>query len=208
MPDLIVKTLTLAHMPRKPVWTRLGFREQTSAREEILPTYEPILNQFIAETQVRLFYIEKPYRLTDGQIDLEGYRFTSHLVRERFGNASAAWVMGASARPEDVARIHRLHETGDLQRAVILDAVLSEKADFGLDFIEQEAAVVLRRSGRTLGRRLSCGYGDFSLEHQKFFYNTLAFDRYGIRISDRNILEPEKTVTALLPIYSGDSRHE
>lgn len=90
-----------------------------------------------------------------------------------------------------------------MQDAVILDAVLSEKADFGLDFIEQELTLEWRRSGRIAGRRVSCGYGDFSLEHQQFFHRILEFNHFGIRLSDKFILDPEKTVTALLPIYSG-----
>lgn len=206
MPELTVKTLSLAHMPPKSVWVRLGFRETASARAEIPASFADMVSQFTVETRVRIFFSEKPFAVTpDGLLYIGEYRFASRLVLERFGRPSSVLVMAASALPEDVDRIRAYQEAEDLQRAVILDAVLSEKTDFGLDFIEQEIAVELRRTGRTAGRRLSCGYGDFSLEHQKFFYNTLDLARYGIGLSERNILTPEKTVTALLPIYAGEN---
>jgi len=192
-------------MPQKPVWVRLGYRESAAGRTEIPDSFTGLLGGFIADTRVRVFYVEKPFAVTpEGQLHIGEYRFASRLVSERFGHPSSVLVMGASALPEDADRVRRYQESGDLQRAVALDAVLSEKVDFGLDFVEQEAGVELRRTGRTIGRRLSCGYGDFSLEHQKFFYNTLTFERYGIGINERHILTPEKTVTALLPIYSGE----
>jgi cobalamin-dependent methionine synthase I len=115
--------------------------------------------------------------------------------------------MGAAARPQDVARLRDWQAAGELRSAVVLDAVLSEKADFGLDFIEQAVAQERRAQGATLGQRLSCGYGDFSLEHQDFFYNTLELSRHGIRLNERHIFEPEKTVTGLLPIFAGDASH-
>ena len=122
---------------------------RVAARENPFPPeLAAAVNQFIADTRVRVFYVERPYAVTaEGEIDLGGYRFTSTLVRERFGSAASALVMGASALPEDAARIARFQDGGDLQRAVVLDAVLSEKADFGLDFIEQETASELRRAG-------------------------------------------------------------
>lgn len=203
MGSLTVRTLPLVHLPRKPVWTRLGFREGLTDPQGILPADSLLIEQFISETQVGLAYAVRPYHLDGQTCEIEGYRFDSRLVRERFSAAREVLLMAAWARPEDVARLRGFQEAGDLHRAVILDAVLSEKADFGLDFIGQEETQARRPQGETLGPRLSCGYGDFSLEHQKFFYNTLDLAAHGIRLNERNIFEPEKTVTGLIPIFSG-----
>jgi hypothetical protein len=203
MESLTVCTLPLVHLPRKPVWARLGFREGITDPSGVLPQDTLLVERFIAETQVGLVYTKRPYRLDGETCEIAGYRFVSRLVRERFGAALEVLLMAAWARPEDVARLRSLQESGDLRQAVVLDAVLSEKTDFGLDFIGQEEAQARRPRGETLGKRISCGYGDFSLEHQKFFYNTLGLAAHGIRLNDRNILEPEKTVTGLLPIFSG-----
>jgi len=103
--------------------------------------------------------------------------------------------------------LQRLQAEGDIHQAVIMDAVLSEKVDYALDFIEKEITVELRRTGRHFGQRLSCGYDDFLLENQRFFYQVLNFANYGIQINERNILFPEKTVTALLPVYRLEYHH-
>ncbi len=207
MGSLTVRTLPLVHLPRKPVWARLGFREGITDPNGVLPEDALWIERFIAETQVGSVRTVRSYRLDGETCEIEGYRFVSRLVRERFGAAREVLLMAAWARPEDVARLRAWQEAGDLRRALLLDAVLSEKADFGLDFIEQEEGQARRPRGETLGPRLSCGYGDFSLEHQKFFYNTLGLAAHGIVLNERNIFEPEKTVTGLLPIFAPGAPH-
>ncbi len=194
-------------MPRQPIYRRLGQRQTQADHEAGMGAYASRIERFVAETQVLMVYVEKSLRLQGAEVDLEGYRFSSRMVAERFAGAGAALVMGASVRPEDFGRLRGFQDEGDLQQAVLLDAVLSEKVDFALDFVEQEMRVELGRSGRRPGRRLSCGYGDFALEQQKYFYATLELARHGITLSDRFILSPEKTVTALLPIYQEKEDH-
>lgn len=202
MSELVTKLVNLNHMPQDPIWQRLGYRSQHSD-PEARGLYTPLIKKYLADTWVRIFYVERPVQVMADGLRLGDYALSSRLVLERFQQAEAALIMGASVRPEDEAQLRRLQEQHSLQEAVILDAVLSEKVDFALDFIEQEAAVGWRRSGRTGGRRLSCGYGDFSLAHQAFFHRILEFAKYGIRLNAAFVLEPEKSATALLPIYSG-----
>ncbi|MCD4814583.1 hypothetical protein K8S19_12945 [bacterium] len=205
MPDLQVKILPLNTVPRMPIWTRLGYREKTAAKDEILPKYEPIIERFVMESKVRVFYMEKAFSIEQDVIVLPDYRFQSNLIRERFSKAEKVFCLGASVMLENYTELQHYQEQGNMEMASILDAVLSEKVDFGLDFIEQEIGVETRRTGCSLGRRLSCGYGDFFLSHQQYFFKALNFAAYGITINDRNILFPEKTVTALLPVFRGDT---
>ncbi|MBN1594931.1 hypothetical protein JW933_03300 [candidate division FCPU426 bacterium] len=200
MSDLVVKLIHLHTLPLKPVWTRLGYRENTEVPKVFLERIQSLLEKHVYETKVRIFYREKKYSAQNDMNDIEGYRFASSLVAKHFAPARNVLVLGASADLEDYQRLQVL-QIEDIQQAVVLDAVLSEKADYALDFIEKEVQVELRRRGQHSGRRLSCGYGDFSLENQRFFYDTLDFNHYGIEINERHILYPEKTVTALLPIY-------
>lgn len=205
---LTVRVLPLHHLPETAVYARLGYRPGKTG-PEAAASYGALIQRLTAETRVRVFHREAPIAVAGDAVDLDGYRFASRGVARRFAGAAAALVLGASALPEDAARRGALEAAGDLTQAVVLDAVLSEKVDFALDAVEQELAAAWRRLGRTLGRRLSCGYGDFSLEHQRYFHEALEFERYGIRLDERSVLHPEKTVTALLPIYAGEGdRHE
>jgi cobalamin-dependent methionine synthase I len=91
----------------------------------------------------------------------------------------------------------------NLTRAVILDAVASEMTDSGLDWIMDYMNQELMRKARRLTKaRFSAGYGDFSLENQKAIHTLLRLDKIGVFITDRCILMPEKSVTAVAGIVA------
>lgn len=187
-----------------PVLTRLGYRESRTDPEPVRKKYASRLEKIVAETRVRVFYREAGLSIEGATVRVHEHVFTSRMIAERFARADRVLLLGASAVREDFERIHALQAEGNLEEAVLHDAVLSEKVDYGLDFLEQELITEYRRQGGRLGPRLSCGYGDFVLENQRFFYQALDFAHYGIRINEQFILDPEKTVTALAPLFFGD----
>ena len=202
MPEPNVKWLSLNHMPLATIYTRLGYREGRSDSKTIHAEYEPIIRQWVAATRIRVFYLQQPFAVENGANRLGRHEFSSRLITERFAKAGRALLMAASADPADFDQIRQFADAGELNQSVILDAVLSEKTDFALDFLETEITIQLRREGLRLGPRLSCGYGDFKLENQRYFFDALHLAQYGITLDDRFILHPEKTVTALAPIFT------
>jgi hypothetical protein len=197
---LKVSLVPLHAMPTAPIWTRLGYREQRAERDQIIPKYQPMIDRWLRETQVRLFSRKARLQIGNEEVMVDHHRFHSRLVQERCAGAKQVYLLGASARPEDIHRWQTLQELNQLEEAVVLDAVLSEKVDYALDFLEQEINQELRRAGQVLGPRLSCGYGDFALENQGYFYGALDFSHYGITLTPQYLLIPEKTVTALAPV--------
>jgi hypothetical protein len=200
MAEPMVKWIRLAHMPLAPIYTRLGYREGFS-EPAIRVEYEPLLRHWVADTRIQVFYAFEPFALEPTGCRLGNHAFVSRLIADRFAQAQNALVMAASADPPDYAKIRQFADSGDLKQSVILDAVLSEKVDFALDFLETELTVEIRREGRRLGPRLSCGYGDFDLSNQQYFFETLRLGRYGITLDERCVLNPEKTVTAVAPVF-------
>ena len=201
MTEPVAKWLSLTHMPLATIYTRLGYREGYSDKAAIRAEYESLLQQWVASTRIRVFYLFQPFAVKNGICRLGAHEFTSNLIAERFARASRTLLMAASADPADFEKIQKFAEAGDLKTSVMLDAVLSEKVDYALDFLETEITVQIRREGRQLGQRLSCGYGDFQLENQRYFVSALQLNRQGITLDERFILHPEKTVTALAPVY-------
>jgi hypothetical protein len=204
MTEPVVKWAPLTHMPLAPIYTRLGYREGLSERSAIRTEYEPLLQHWVAATRIRIFYLFQPLAVQKDAVRLGTHEFTSRLIAERFARASRALIMAASADPADFEKIQQFADAGDLKTSVVLDAVLSEKVDFALDFLETEIKVQFRREGQLLGGRLSCGYGDFKLENQRYLFDALGLARYGLTLDDRLILHPEKTVTALAPVYASN----
>ncbi len=219
MKDLTIKALFCSELPIIRVFHRLNYRknpdfikgknsdEAGELKAKAWAKYETMITQMIKETRVRTFYLEKPIEIKQHEVKISEYGFAGRLVRERCVEAESVFIIGASVLREDFNNIQKLQDEGEMEKAVVLDAVLSEKVEFALDFIEKEATVELNRTGRYIGRRFSCGYSDFSLQYQHFFYKILEFEKYGIKINDKSILFPEKTVTALLPVFStGESK--
>lgn len=198
--QLNVNVLALPNMPVKRIMTRLGYREKTADKTRILSKYEKIIERYARTLKVRVFAVQKKFSIIDGQCDIEGYRFKSDLISRRLAGIKDVFLIGASCMPEDYRQIKEFEADGHLEQAVILDGALSEKVDWALVFLEKEISATLYRFGQIPGSRLSCGYGDFVISHQRYFFEQLQFEKYGIYLTDNYLLMPEKTVTALLPV--------
>ena len=71
--------------------------------------------------------------------------------------------------------------------------------DWIMDYMNQD---LMRKARRITKARFSAGYGDFSLENQKAIHALLQLNKIGVFISDRCILMPEKSVTAVAGIVA------
>lgn len=197
---LVVKVLSLPNMPSQAIMTRLGYREKTADKATILSRYQGKIDQYARSLKIRVFYIKKQFTIVGQQCDIEGYRFESNLVKSRLAEVNEVFLIGASCLDEDYQQLKAFETAGELQQAVILDSALSEKVDWSLTVLEKELGFQLRQQGKVLGPRLSCGYGDFALQNQRYFYEQLEFQKYGIALNESYLMIPEKTVTALLPV--------
>lgn len=91
----------------------------------------------------------------------------------------------------------RTEEARDMAKAVILDACGSAWVEHGCDLAEREIAA--RFPGRFLTDRFSPGYGDLPLELQPALCAALdARRRLGIHVTDSLLMNPCKSVTALI----------
>jgi cobalamin-dependent methionine synthase I len=95
-------------------------------------------------------------------------------------------------------------QTGHTAEAVIADAVGGECADAAMDFLQKQASAELARQGMRMAEfRFSPGYGDWTLEAQKFFFEILPMEEMGIRLHESMLMIPEKSVTATAGIVCG-----
>jgi cobalamin-dependent methionine synthase I len=108
--------------------------------------------------------------------------------------------MAVTAGPKIIQAIRAL-EKDDLKLGVIYDASASEIVDAGFDWIQNYYNQELARESRyLLGKRISCGYRDFSLKYQDIFYKLLNLERLGITMTKAYMLVPEKSATAVTAI--------
>ncbi|MBP3485692.1 MAG: methionine synthase, partial [Oscillospiraceae bacterium] len=93
----------------------------------------------------------------------------------------------------------RAEQARDMAQAVLLDACGSAWVEAGCDEAEREIAA--RFPGRYLTDRFSPGYGDLPLSMQPAICGALDLGRrLGVHVSERFLMNPSKSVTALIGI--------
>jgi hypothetical protein len=110
-------------------------------------------------------------------------------------------LMAATVGGEIVAAVREEVSHGDITGGVVMDAVASETADTGLDWMMDFLNRMLIREGRkTTKHRYSPGYGDLSLGHQKIIFEMLDLQKLDLILTPDFILVPEKSVLAIAGI--------
>lgn len=88
-------------------------------------------------------------------------------------------------------------ESGEMEKAVIADCLASAAIEQVCDAAEEEIRGAM--GGYNFTWRFSPGYGDFPLDIQRDFLNTLnAAKQIGLTVSESLILLPRKSVTAVI----------
>jgi len=140
-------------------------------------------------------------RSADSLTFSNGIVINSRSVSELLSSSIAAVFFCATAGNAIVDLAGESFKNGDGASAVIYDAVGSESAEAAIDCINTYIARELKRRGESLtSMRFSPGYGDFLLENQRRFFELLKLEDFGVKLTERYIFIPEKTVTAIAGI--------
>lgn len=124
--------------------------------------------------------------------------FTSRSLARLLSYSDEVILMVATVGPAIVERIAQEVTHGDAALGVILDAVASETADAGLDWLMDFINKMLRKEGKKLTeQRFSPGYGDLPLANQRLIYDLLKLERLGLKLTEKCMLIPEKSVLAI-----------
>lgn len=125
---------------------------------------------------------------------------SSSIVKLLSGSHSAVFL-AATVGPVIVDMASEAVKSGDGGSAIILDAVGSETVEAAIEWINGYIGNIIKKKGEKLtSMRFSPGYGDFNLEYQRLFYDLLQLNDMGVTLTERFILVPEKTVTAIAGI--------
>lgn len=87
----------------------------------------------------------------------------------------------------------------DMARTVVLQACAAALLEEYCDACQDAIAEELKKEGRYLRPRFSPGYGDFSIEYQKYVIRMLdSAKTIGLTITDSLMMVPSKSVTAVI----------
>ena len=193
--------ITLTHIPREEVLRYLGCPG----------TEDPATLALVEGCSARLLAAARPkwtYRVFDLAVQTDGVRLDCGLLlpgrdlaAHLRGCSRAALLAATLSAPVDA--LLRRAQAEDLAAAVALDCCATAAVEAGCDLAEAEIRV--RFPGCSFPFRFSPGYGDLPIELQDPILRLLdAPRRVGLCATDRHILTPRKSVTAVLGISDGE----
>ncbi len=193
--------ITLTHIPREEVLRYLGCPG----------TEDPATLALVEGCSARLLAAARPkwtYRVFDLAVQTDGVRLDCGLLlpgrdlaAHLRGCSRAALLAATLSAPVDA--LLRRAQAEDLAAAVALDCCATAAVEAVCDLAEAE--IRARFPGCSFPFRFSPGYGDLPIELQDPILRLLdAPRRVGLCATDRHILTPRKSVTAVLGISDGE----
>ena len=193
--------ITLTHIPREEVLRYLGCPG----------TEDPATLALVEGCSARLLAAARPkwtYRVFDLAVQTDGVRLDCGLLlpgrdlaAHLRGCSRAALLAATLSAPVDA--LLRRAQAEDLAAAVALDCCATAAGEAVCDLAEAE--IRARFPGCSFPFRFSPGYGDLPIELQDPILRLLdAPRRVGLCATDRHILTPRKSVTAVLGISDGE----
>jgi hypothetical protein len=97
-------------------------------------------------------------------------------------------------------KVRELNQKGELAHAVVLDAIGSVAAESAADFVNLQICEWCQKKGLATSQRFSPGYGNWSLEGQKFIFSLLPAERIKVRLNQCCMMIPRKSVSFAIKI--------
>ena len=193
--------ITLTHIPQDEILRYLGCPG----------TEDPATLALVEGCSARLLAAARPkwtYRVFDLAVQTDGVRLDCGLLlpgrdlaAHLRGCSRAALLAATLSAPVDA--LLRRAQAEDLAAAVALDCCATAAVEAVCDLAEAE--IRARFPGCSFPFRFSPGYGDLPIELQDPILRLLdAPRRVGLCATDRHILTPRKSVTAVLGISDGE----
>jgi hypothetical protein len=98
------------------------------------------------------------------------------------------------------SKVSQLNQKGELAKAVILDAMGSVAAENAADFLNLQICEWCQKRGLATSQRFSPGYGDWSLEGQRFIFSVLPAERIKVKLNPSCMMIPRKSVSFAIKI--------
>ncbi|MDD5194762.1 MAG: hypothetical protein PHQ96_03690 [Candidatus Omnitrophica bacterium] len=191
-------------IPHKEILSRLGYRSSTTKlKNNQLKKLQSDIEEAcsfidLKGAVLRLPIKEKKVTITTVGKDIV---FESRLFASVLKNCNEVLFMGVTAGSGIMEQIGLLQEK-DLSTCAVYDAVASEMTDACFNWLKSYYAHKLSPENKQLlPKRISAGFGDFSLINQKRLYELLNLERLGVTITKTYMLVPEKSATAVTGIF-------
>lgn len=187
---IFVKTYPAQPFDRREILRYAGCKEEIEELSALLDdTLAECKDVFCGRVCYRVFTAEDFFTL-----------FGEESVALNKNLANCQWVLIFAATVGlDIDRLTTKYANADLSKAVFMQAIGAERIESLCDVFCEDIKQKAAEKGWYTRPRFSAGYGDFPLEKQKMFFETLDCARkIGVSLTDSYLMTPTKSVTAVV----------
>ena len=186
---------TYAELPPPDISEILRYLGAKEADTQTLSLIEDCIKEASGKLSYRAIYREYAISQNGGELDLGFSKVYSKDLSRNLAGCKKIILFACTLGAEADRLIYRYTRTAP-SRAVVLDALMSERVEALCDRLEQEAT-----EGKKSRPRFSAGYGDLSIELQKDIFTALDCERrIGLTLGGSLLMSPTKSVTAIIGI--------
>ena len=196
---VFIKTYTEDELP----FNNSEILRYARAREdsaEVNSLLSECIEEIRGKLSYRVCYAEYEIRMLEGEIDLRFAKVKSKGLEKNLKSSTSVCVFCATLGTQIDILIKR-HSLLSPARALLLQAIGSERVETLCDKFNEEIKERARREGKRSHPRFSPGYGDLPLELQRDIFRALECPRkIGVSLSESLMMTPSKSVTAIIGI--------
>lgn len=131
--------------------------------------------------------------LADAGLFITGTQAVAH-----FADCTRVTLLAATLGSGIDGFLAELQQTAGAADAFIFNGIASAAAEHITEILDAIAVREIRRSAHYPTARFSPGYGDWPLEHQRQFVESISGERIGLSVTSHYLLQPVKSVTAVI----------
>ena len=197
MNEVFLKTYKDISLNRREVFRYMSCKKPDASTEKLL---DLCFEESKSELSYRVCYSVFDISFFDGSIDLGFAKTESNALAVNLKSCRKIIAFAATVGH----RFDRLIKREALispAKALCLQALGSERVESLCDVFNDEMRAAYADAGFKLKPRFSPGYGDLSLELQKYLLPALDCSKLlGISLGDNLMMSPSKSVTAIIGI--------
>jgi hypothetical protein len=186
------------------VLTRLGYRKTTTViSEEYRKKIDAMIEEGLMLCNIQGVYgrYEIKSHEENGIKIFDDIFLESKSLSKLLENSMEVVFMATTLGSGIIKKIQQEIKNENADFALILDSLASQIVDAGLDWMVEFINKEIRREGKKLTKsRYSPGYGDLLLSNQKIIYDILNLKKLEIKLTEKYMLIPEKSVIAIAGI--------
>ncbi len=183
---------------KKEILRYMGCRDSDEMTDALL---ENCLSESLDLFSYNVAHIILPLTLADNTVNIDGLRIYSKDLYKALSECCGVIIFAATVGLGVDRLIYRFSRISP-SKAVCFDAIGGERVEALCDSFCEHMKERLAPDGLSLKPRFSPGYGDLSIELQRYIFSLLDCERrLGLTLNDSYLMSPTKSVTAIVGIY-------